>query len=464
MRRQKNCALSGRFPLKVLKARIQAPFLENPMKLASHVRRFSAVALLMHAAAYQTLAAQPDPSFAFQGQIKQSGAPMNGNVSMTFRLFDSPVGGNQIGATLLFDGSAGNSAPVAVANGQFTTILNFGVDAYAPNEATYLEITAAGQTLSPRQAMTGTPYALNTRGIDVDSGGNANIGGVLTLNGEFGPPGSQPQLLIKSTSNPDRQLFLGYDTDHNDAFIAGIWQGYDWMPVCLNPWYGKVGVGTNSPNCTLQVIGHDELPNFRVSAGPDSIYGSFMSLDGTAQTGGQDWWIFSTANQAAEGQGKLIVKNQSNGAYPFSITSDGRVGINTYNPGSFALSVNGTAANSTGSWSVFSDARLKQNITPLTPGTLDRVLSLHGVEFEYAPDAVKTHNVASGRTVGLIAQDVEKVFPQWVSTDPDGYRYITERGTTALMVESLRELRAEKDAQIAELNARIERLEAALNK
>jgi hypothetical protein len=61
--------------------------------------------------------------------------------------------------------------------------------------------------------------------------------------------------------------------------------------------------------------------------------------------------------------------------------------------------------------------------------------------------------VAPGRTVGFIAQDVEKVFPEWVNTDADGYRYITERGTTALMVEALRELRAEKDAQIAKLNA-----------
>ena len=61
-----------------------------------------------------------------------------------------------------------------------------------------------------------------------------------------------------------------------------------------------------------------------------------------------------------------------------------------------------------------------------------------------------------------------------MAESPDGHKYVTERGTTALLVEALRELRAEKDSQlailraekdaeIAQLRARIERLEQLLN-
>ena len=68
--------------------------------------------------------------------------------------------------------------------------------------------------------------------------------------------------------------------------------------------------------------------------------------------------------------------------------------------------------------------------------------------------------------MGLLAQDVEAVFPDWVSEDAAGYKHVTERATTALMVEALRDLRAEKDAQIRALRdensalaGRLERLE-----
>jgi hypothetical protein len=61
-----------------------------------------------------------------------------------------------------------------------------------------------------------------------------------------------------------------------------------------------------------------------------------------------------------------------------------------------------------------------------------------------------------------MADEVEQVFPDWVSRDKDGMRMVTERSTTALMVEALRDLRAEKDEQIRQRDARIEALEARL--
>jgi hypothetical protein len=62
--------------------------------------------------------------------------------------------------------------------------------------------------------------------------------------------------------------------------------------------------------------------------------------------------------------------------------------------------------------------------------------------------------------LGLVAQDVEKVFPDWIEEGDDGFKRMTVRGFEAVVVEAMRELRAEKDAQLAEKDARIGALEA----
>jgi hypothetical protein len=82
---------------------------------------------------------------------------------------------------------------------------------------------------------------------------------------------------------------------------------------------------------------------------------------------------------------------------------------------------------------------------------LDRLLSLKGYTFEYSEEAIENRLALPGEQIGFIAQEVAEVFPDWVDQDKDGYLYITERGTTALLIEGLRELRAEKDRAIADL-------------
>jgi hypothetical protein len=138
--------------------------------------------------------------------------------------------------------------------------------------------------------------------------------------------------------------------------------------------------------------------------------------------------------------------------------SNKNIGIDTSNPGAFNLAVNGSAAKTGGgSWSVFSDARLKHNITPMS-GTLDRLLQLRGYTFEYNTEAVTNRLALPGIQIGLIAQEVQRVFPDWVETDEQGYLFVTERATTALMVEALRDLRSEKNKELEDANAEIRRL------
>jgi hypothetical protein len=68
-----------------------------------------------------------------------------------------------------------------------------------------------------------------------------------------------------------------------------------------------------------------------------------------------------------------------------------------------------SAANT--NFTIFSDARLKKDIKPLE-GALDRLLQLRGVTFEWKEP--EKHANMTGRQRGFIAQEVEKVMPEWV--------------------------------------------------
>lgn len=148
------------------------------------------------------------------------------------------------------------------------------------------------------------------------------------------------------------------------------------------------------------------------------------------------------------------------------LSSLGSVGINTteFSNGFFKLAVAGPAAKTNGGqWSTLSDARVKRNIEPLS-GALAKLMSLRGVTFEFTDEGLATGLATPGRHTGFIAQEVEKSLPEWVGQAPNGYKFVTETGTTALLVEALRELRAENNAQIEAMTRRLEELEARLGK
>ena len=89
----------------------------------------------------------------------------------------------------------------------------------------------------------------------------------------------------------------------------------------------------------------------------------------------------------------------------------------------------------------FSDANLKDNITPIGNG-LDKVTKLKGVSFKW-----KTNDKVS---CGLIAQDVESVLPEAVTehiseNNGEVYKGVNYAGVVGLLVESIKELKAEID-------------------
>ena len=115
-----------------------------------------------------------------------------------------------------------------------------------------------------------------------------------------------------------------------------------------------------------------------------------------------------------------------------------------------------------------SDFRLKKDVQQLD-GALDKVLNLRGVSFYWKSKeemaAAKGKDVknmsygfSSEKQIGVIAQEIEEVLPELVVTDNDGFKAVKYENITPLLIEAIKELKAEKDAQ----DKKIEALEAQL--
>lgn len=114
----------------------------------------------------------------------------------------------------------------------------------------------------------------------------------------------------------------------------------------------------------------------------------------------------------------------------------------------------------------WSDARLKENITPLS-GSLGVVNALRGVEFAWNEKGRTLHGKAEGeREIGFIAQEVQEVVPDAVAdnvlgTDEEGKPYLTVKPEKLIphLVEAVKELTAQLAEVRAELAKRVVELE-----
>lgn len=211
---------------------------------------------------------------------------------------------------------------------------------------------------------------------------------------------------------------------------------------------GYVGIGTTTPSFPLDVAGTVNADSFRI---PHST--GFSQIN-----------VFEdrlSVNNFVAGDIRLATSpNPDTSITRLLIKNDGKVAIGTIDP-NFTLHVDGSAGKpGGGSWSSASDIRLKKNVQPLDDA-LGRLLRLRGVTFQYIdPNAI--HELP-GERIGMIAQEVEKVVPDWVGVRDDGYKTVTHRGFEALTVEALRQLREEQDTAVESLRAENDALRARLD-
>lgn len=81
----------------------------------------------------------------------------------------------------------------------------------------------------------------------------------------------------------------------------------------------------------------------------------------------------------------------------------------------------------------------------------EKIQQLRGVTWGWREDAPEEAKEQPG--LGVIAQDVEKVFPELVSTDDQGRKQVEYSGLIAPLIEAVKEL----DDRLKAIEARLDR-------
>ena len=188
------------------------------------------------------------------------------------------------------------------------------------------------------------------------------------------------------------------------------------------------------------------------SGSASTITASILDLDGgTLSFEGSSGQLFSITNSLT---GSIFSANDVSGVPSIDVNSDGTIllapfesspliGIGKTNPG-YALDVSGSIL-ATGNITAFSDINLKKNIEVI-PNALDKVSQIRGVTF----DRIDMED--EPRQTGMIAQEVERILPEAVHTNKEGIKSVAYGNLVGLLVESIKELKAE----VEELKEKLE--------
>jgi hypothetical protein len=105
-----------------------------------------------------------------------------------------------------------------------------------------------------------------------------------------------------------------------------------------------------------------------------------------------------------------------------------------------------------------SDERLKKDIRPFDSGMLDRALKLRPVYYHWRTELMANEAIPAnaGESYGLIAQEVEKLYPEMVSTNTDGYKAVDYTRLPFVLLGALQD----EHAKVQSLEARLAKLES----
>ena len=358
---------------------------------------------------------------------------------------------------------------------------NVGIGTTTPNVLLHLFSSSPVLRLSP------SAYGLNYNTV---LGAKSNAEGVLQLgnNGSnyiaAGNTGTGGALYIYTNCSSD--FITSTNGTATAAFLAN---GNSIL-------YGNVGIGSTAPAFRIDILGSSDQTLKLKSTGANGV----IYLDGPNRM----WGIFAGANS-----GRFTIKDETGNVDAISIVTGGSVGIGTIAPtqrlhvvGAVVGGAVATAgvpnpsgvttqlafeARSTGAGNepsiayhkegvytmylqgqnsgrglylyspsgettanfycqgdvvayASSDKRLKDNITPITDA-ITKVTKLGGYEFDWS----NNQDVYKGHDYGVIAQEVEEIFPELVQTRQDGYKAVKYDKLTAVLIEAIKEQQKQID-------------------
>jgi hypothetical protein len=185
---------------------------------------------------------------------------------------------------------------------------------------------------------------------------------------------------------------------------------------------------------------------------PDASVGAYNPL-----VGARDAAILSYGGAGTDQSAGLVIGSWSGSTKGIRIDgTSGDVGVGIAASGGYKLNVNGTVYASglitagagvsvvgnlaaTGDVIAFntSDKNLKKNITVID-GALEKIDKISGVHFTWDEEKQTTY---TGDDIGVLAQEIEAILPEAVTTREDGYKAVKYDKIIPLLIQAIKELK-----------------------
>ena len=201
--------------------------------------------------------------------------------------------------------------------------------------------------------------------------------------------------------------------------------------------------------------------------------GNYSTAMGISTTASGDYSTSMGNNTTASDFGSLVIGqynlsgatvtnsatqfNTANTAFVIGNGADGSSQSDAFSVLFSGETVIGSDLEVKGNVLISSDARLKANIVSLG-STLAKLLLIDGKRYTMKKDGKQN--------IGVLAQDIQKVFPELVSTDDRDMLAVNYQGLVPVLINGLKEQDAkmkEQDAKMKEQQKRLERLEAIIS-
>jgi hypothetical protein len=319
------------------------------------------------------------------------------------------------------------------------------------------DIYAGGSISGGSLAVNGSISGGNISASGSITGGNLNINGAINING--GSINNSGELIFNSGGLVFRRL-------DGQPFITGSQSG---LYVTGDLVVGKPdgqdrimtasmsGLTVNGDITSISTNGNISAPSGHLYAEDGIVTNGFITAVGDISTGGN---LNASSTITLSGptnntSGPISLSN-SNGNFTF-----------TTNNFSTVFNHDGTVSNPNNSttWNVASDRRLKTGIKPIA-SALDTLGRIKPVLFRYNADFLDKHPSTKAKEhFGVIAQEYEEVFPEFVTQGADGYLSVDASPLPFVIAAAVKELHLALSGQteeVAALKQRNELLEKRL--